>query len=41
MYRHKFLVVDLVVAFCRRVLGAEEGHRVEDAVVVVLGQYTS
>ena len=35
-----FLVVDLLVALCRAMLGREEGHRVEDPVLTVLGQDT-
>ena len=38
---HEFLVVDLVVALCRAVLGRQEGHGVEDAIFTVLGQDSS
>ena len=38
---HELLVVDLVVALCRAVLGREEGHGVEDAIFTVLGQVSS
>ena len=37
---HKFLTVDFVVSFRQRVLGREECHGVEDAVLAILGQYS-
>jgi hypothetical protein len=37
---HKLFVIDLIVAFGRAVFSGEKGNRVENASVIILGQYS-